>query len=476
MASIGDFDLNRVTVLVHGSSDAEIADGGAFHGFGSVVDEISEDAAEKFGVGFDGGEMGREFCANGDAFEAVAEESERFHDGVIEVAGSEASGGEARELPEFADQGLEGASFAVDQVGALGDEEFEFGRAGVLIGGGRALEIALEAFGRKDDGGEGIFDFVSDALGNFLPCSGFLSAEEFGEVVKDDDEAGIGAARPEGADGDGGANQSTGNSDFDFAGSDAHAERAAHQCVDDAAAFFADQVFEGAGGFCAVTEDSHDGGVAAGDFAVGVEGNDAGGDVFEDGFHQLAAALAVFEGLLEIASEFVDLALAFTELGGHGVEGFHESAEFVFAVSGSDAVGEVTAGDFFGGFGHGLNGDGDLFGEEEGDPGGGEEQQEGDEKECEEDLVFVDADVLALLLVGGQMVVDGRVVGEEVGAELAGDVESGVRNGSGGRHEDSGVGGPDLCAGGHGVSEVGMRGGDGEGGGAGYGAVGVDDP
>ncbi len=476
VAGVGDFDLNRVAVFVHGGGDGEVADGGAFHGFGGVVDEIGEDAAEEFGVGLDDGEIGGEFGADGDAFEAVAEEGEGLEDGVVEIARGEAGGGKARELPEFADQGFEGASFAVDQVGAFGDEELEFGRAGVFIGGGRALEIALEAFRGEDDRGERIFDFVGDALSDFLPGGGFLGAEKFSEVVENDDEAGIGAARAEGTDSDGSANQAAGNGDFDFARGNAHAEGTAHQRVDDAAGFFADQVFEGARGLGAVAEDGHDGGVATGDFAVGVERNDAGGNVFEDGFHELAAALAVFEGLLEIAGEFVDLALAFAELGGHGVEGFHEGAEFVFTVRGGDAVSKVATGDFFGGFGHGLDGDGNLFGEEEGDPGGGEEEEEGDEEESEEDLIFVDADVLALLLVGGEVVVDGSVVGEEIGAELAGDEESAIGDGSGGGHEDAGVGGPNLCAGGHGVGEVGVRRGDGEGGGAGYGAVGIDDP
>ena len=54
---------------------------------------------------------------------------------------------------------------------------------------------------------------------------------------------------------------------------------------------------------------------------VGVQGDHAGGNVFEDGFHQLAAAFEFLHGLLEVAGELVDLRAVVAQLRGHGVEG-----------------------------------------------------------------------------------------------------------------------------------------------------------
>ena len=138
----------------------------------------------------------------------------------------------------------------------------------------------------------------------------FLRAKHFGEVVEHQDKAGIGAARTERADGDGEVQDASGDDGFDFAGDHAHAQRAPHQQLHGARCFGAQQFLERLNVARGFAEHARDGGVFAQDAAVGVQGNDAGGDVFQNRFHQLAAALEFLNGLLEISRELIDLRAA----------------------------------------------------------------------------------------------------------------------------------------------------------------------
>ena len=67
-----------------------------------------------------------------------------------------------------------------------------------------------EALRRKLDRRERVFDFVGDALCDFLPGRGFLRAQELREVVDHDDESRIRATRTERADRDRGMVQAAG--------------------------------------------------------------------------------------------------------------------------------------------------------------------------------------------------------------------------------------------------------------------------
>jgi len=203
----------------------------------------------------------------------------------------------------------------------------------------------------------------------------------------------VGAAGAEGTDGDGEVADAAVYDDFDFAGDDAHAEGAAHQGLHGAMRVGAEKAFERLDDFFADVEHAKEGGVGALDQAIRVEVDNAGGNVFEDGFHELAAAFEFLDGLLEVAGEFVDLRAAVAELGGHGVEGVDEDAEFVLHLFG-DLIVKIAGGDFAGAFGEGLDGDGDLLGEEEGDPHGRGENEKREEEKNEQHLLFQRAKIL----------------------------------------------------------------------------------
>ena len=60
-----------------------------------------------------------------------------------------------------------------------------------------------------------------------------------------------------------------------------------------------------------------------------VKRHHARGNIFENRFHQLAPALALFNGLLQALREFVDLSAAFAKLLGHAIERTHQRAQLV---------------------------------------------------------------------------------------------------------------------------------------------------
>ncbi len=172
-------------------------------------------------------------------------------------------------MRELVDEGGERADFAFDEVRGLFDKAGQFGiqRLGGF-GFGAALEMADEALGRKLNRRERVLDFVRDAASNLLPSGGFLRKKEFGEVVDDEDIAGVGAARAEGADGDGGVKNAASDNHFDFTRGDAHAKGAAHKVLHNARGFGAEKRVERFGLWCGGAEDACHRGVGAHDARV----------------------------------------------------------------------------------------------------------------------------------------------------------------------------------------------------------------
>ena len=103
------------------------------------------------------------------------EHVERAGDDLIDVGRSETRDGKAGELGKLVDQRFERADFAPDQAARtrLPARPFRF----CATGGAERSRIALQAFGGKLNRGEWIFDFVGDALSDFLPGGGFLGAQ-----------------------------------------------------------------------------------------------------------------------------------------------------------------------------------------------------------------------------------------------------------------------------------------------------------
>ena len=250
--------------------DRDFAERFAFEGFGGVVDQIDDYAAEELAIGADGREIGLEIDFEADAIEAAGEELQGFADDDVCVGRLNLGSGEADELGELVDERGEGGDFADDQAGAFLGDAGEFGVFGNFAGFFAALKEMRQALRGELDGREGIFDFVGDATGYFLPSGGFLGVKHFGEVVEDEDVAHVGAARAEGADRCGEVADAAVDDDFYFAGDDAHAQGAAHEGLHDAVRVGTEEAFEGLDKFFADVEHAEKSGVGALDDAFGV--------------------------------------------------------------------------------------------------------------------------------------------------------------------------------------------------------------
>src|SRR6266446_151467 len=418
-AGIGNGNFNSIGFRAQLRGYDDFAERFAFESFGGVVDQVDDDAAEELAVGANRGKVRLEVKLEMDAVEAAGEELQCFANGGVGVGWEELGCGEANELGKFVNERGERGDFTHNEAGAFLGDAGEFRVLRKFVSLLAALEEKRQALRGKLDGREGIFDFVGDAAGNFLPGGGFLRVEHFGEVVEDENVAHVGAAGAEGADGGGEVADAAVYDDFDFAGDDAHAKGAAHEGLHRAMRVWAEQGFERLDAFLGDIEHAEECGVGALDCAFGVQIDDAGGNIFENGFHELAAAFKFLHGLLEVACELVNLRAAVTQLRGHGVEGADEDAEFVLHLFGNLII-EISGGDFARAFRKGLDGDGDLLGEEHSDPHGGGENQKSEEEKNEQHLPLQSAQILLHVFVIRGLSLNDVPALEEIGARAIG--------------------------------------------------------
>ena len=94
--------------------------------------------------------------------------------------------------------------------------------------------------------------------------------------------------------------------------------------------------------------------IHTGDVAVWVEGQNAGRNVFEDGFDKGTAAVEFLNCLLEVLSEFVDASMAIGQLRSHPIEGPNQGSQFVLSPH-IYLRPQVAGRDFTGGLGQGLD-------------------------------------------------------------------------------------------------------------------------
>src|SRR5208283_1666120 len=235
-----------------------------------------------------------------------------------------------------------------------------------------------------------------------------------------------GFARAQGTDRDGEMQYAPGYHHFNLSRYDTHPQGTPHQVLEGVFGLGAEQEFQGVKIVRGSSEHAGNRGIGAKDCAIGVQGDHASGNVFQHGFHQLAAALEFLNGLLQVACELIDLRAVIAQLRGHGIEGAHQHTEFVLHLL-RHLIPEIAGGNFARALGKRLNGHGDLFGEEEGDPGGGGKNEHGKEKEDQEHLALERAQVLFLDLVFLRLRLDGVPAPHEVGAgAIGGDEGAGV--------------------------------------------------
>src|SRR6266849_1327410 len=139
-------------------------------------------------------------------------------------------------------------------------------------------------------------------------------------------------------------------------------------------------------------------GIAAQNRAIRVQRDDAGGDAFQNRFHELPAALQLLNGLLQIPCELVDLRTAVAQLCGHDVEGANQHAEFVLRLLGNLVI-EIAGGNLAGALSQRLNRHRNLFSEKQRQPHHRKKQKNREEGQNQQHLTLQRAQVLLLFLV-----------------------------------------------------------------------------
>src|SRR5579863_6392466 len=145
-------------------------------------------------------------------------------------------------------------------------------------------------------------------------------------------------------------------------------------------------------------ENGDDRGVESHHFSRRIQRNHARGYVLQNRFHQFTAAFAFLNRKFEALRKLVNLPAAFSQLLRHAVERAGQGAEFVLRLH-VNAVFEISARYLARRLRQRLDGYRHLLRKEQRDPGGGEQQQQRDQQQGENDLPFVRAKLLLLLLV-----------------------------------------------------------------------------
>ena len=116
VAGVLDADFDGLRFAVSAGGNGDLAEWRGFEGFGGIVDEVDDDAAEKAAVGANRREIVSELGLDGDAVETAGENFDGFVDHSVGAGGRELGGRETHELRELVDQGGERGDFAFDQA------------------------------------------------------------------------------------------------------------------------------------------------------------------------------------------------------------------------------------------------------------------------------------------------------------------------------------------------------------------------
>src|ERR1700682_1453022 len=173
---------------------------------------------------------------------------------------------------------------------------------------------------------------MSDSPRDFLPRRRFLRAEHFRQIVEDEDVSGVRPARSKGTYGNTEMQHTSGSDRLDLPGDHSHAQGSAHQIVHDASRIRPEKLFERVIVSAAYVEHPGNGSIQAKNGARGVERNNARGNVFKNGLHELAAALELLHRLLQVSRELIDLRAAVAQLRGHAVKGAHQDSTLILSL------------------------------------------------------------------------------------------------------------------------------------------------
>ena len=119
-------------------------------------------------------------------------------------------------------------------------------------------------------------------------------------------------------------------------------------------------------------------GVEGGDHAARVHGDDPGGHALEHDLHVAPPLLQLQVGAAHLVLGLVQACLAGLQVRGHAVEGVDQGADLVRALQVDEEI-VVPARDALGALGQLHEGHGDGLGQMEAEPGGGEDDEQGDD-------------------------------------------------------------------------------------------------
>ncbi len=366
MAAIGHDDLDDVMFAIETRAQEHFLDRRAFHGFRRVVDQIDDHAPQQFAVGAYQWQVRRQILPYADSLQPPVENRQGLIHDCVGRSRRKLGGGEARELRKFFDQALPACrtSRPISAEHSPTSRTSSGGSFFATSGFAVPLEVARQPLGRKLDRRKRILDFVGDALRHFLPGRRLLRAKQFGQVIDHHHVAAIRAPRPKRAHGYRRVQQPARRGKFQLLRGRAHAQRAPNQDVHVVGRFIPQQLHEAQRLPRILAEDANRRRIHPPDRFRFIDGNNARGNILENGFDQRAAPFQFLHGLLQVLREDVDLPAAVGELLGHAIEGADQRSQFVLGLHVHVRF-IISRDDLLRCLGQRLDGNGNLLGQEE---------------------------------------------------------------------------------------------------------------
>ena len=220
VAGVGDDYFHGAAILAERGLNPHHAQQASLHGFGRVVDQVGQGAANRLRIGQHNGQIGLQRALHGDALQASCKKRQRLVDYLVDTAGPRLRGRKLRQRRELIHQRAQRAYASQDHFAASADDAWRVGLP--------AVEMPADSFGAERDGRERILDLVGHALGHFLPGQLALSAQQLSGVFDHQHRAGASLRQFQPGAGDRKVKNAPARLQLNLSGGSAHALAAAN--------------------------------------------------------------------------------------------------------------------------------------------------------------------------------------------------------------------------------------------------------
>src|SRR5271168_4730260 len=446
LSTIRNLHLHRVAVALHARSHAHPPYPRPFHRLRSVINQIGQHAPQQLAIRLHQRQRRLEFRPYRHTLQPAVKQIQSARHNRIHILRRQARGREARKLRERIHQRLQGVHFALDQPRTLRHQFLQLGpQSRGLLRSGVALQITQQPLRRKLNRRQRILDLVRNPLRHFLPGRRLLRAQQIRQIVNHDHVARIRKPRSQRTHRHRRAHQPPRRGNLNFPRRHAHAQRTPHQMQHRSRRVFSHQVRQSPRLPRRISQNRRYRRIHLRHFARRVQRNHAGGNIFQNRFHQFPPPLTLFNGLFQTLREFINLAAPLAQLLRHAIERAHQHPQLVLPLHVNPVI-KIAARNLPRRLRQRLNRYRHLLGQEQRHPRSRKSQNHGYDEQAQQHVAFISAQALFLPRVSFGLRANFRITRQEITRQDPRHVQSGSIQRSAPRNVQMILGVPDFRA------------------------------